>query len=169
MILVAYILATVLAIVAILLCHTNRRMNAVTIVHGLGFGAITIAALLSGPVPITSFAFGSQFFFIDHLSIFEILIAVVIFTLSAVYAGGYVESLIATGELEKGSLRLFYASWSLLFLVIVLAFCSDNLALFWILAEMTTIISAMLIAVLSAKENIDAAIKYIFVASAAML
>ena len=70
---------------------------------------------------------------------------------------------------EKGSLKLFYTAWALLLLVIVLAFFSDNLALFWIFAELTTIISAMLVAILSARENIDAAIKYIFVASVSML
>jgi hydrogenase-4 component F len=133
------------------------------------FGTITLAALLAGPIPIQSFIVGSEYFYIDHLALYEMLITIVIFTLSAVYAGGYVESLISAGELEKGSLRLFYAAWSLLFLIVILAFCSDNLALFWIFAEMTTIISAMLIAVLSAKENIDAAIKYIFIASTAML
>jgi hydrogenase-4 component F len=169
MILIAYALATAIAIAVIAVSHENRRMNAVTVAQGLVFGAITLAALLASPIPITSFIVGSQFFFIDHLGIYEVLIAIAIFTLSAVYAGGYVESLIATGELEKGSLRLFYGAWSLLLLIVVLAFCSDNLALFWIFAEMTTIISAMLIAVLSAKETIDAAIKYIFVASTAML
>jgi len=98
-----------------------------------------------------------------------VFIATVIFTCAAVYARGYVEGLILSGELEKGSLKLFYTAWALLLLVIVLAFFSDNLALFWIFAELTTIISAMLVAILSARENIDAAIKYIFVASVSML
>jgi hydrogenase-4 component F len=169
MILIAYILSTTLAIAIIAFSHTNLRMNAVSVAHGLVFGAVTLAALLTSPIPINSFIVGSQYFYIDHLAIYEVLITIVIFTLSAVYAGGYVESLIATGELEKGSLRLFYGAWSLLLLIVVLAFCSDNLALFWIFAEMTTIVSAMLIAVLSANENIDAAIKYIFIASTAML
>jgi hydrogenase-4 component F len=57
----------------------------------------------------------------------------------------------------------------MLLLVLVLAFFADNLALFWICAELTTIISAMLVAILSARENIDAAIKYIFIASTSML
>ncbi len=169
MILIAFTLTTAVAIALIAFSHANRRMNAVTVAQGLVFGAITLSALLASPIPITSFIVGSEFFSIDHLAIYEVLIAIVVFTLSAIYAGGYVESLIASGELEKGSLRLFYGAWSLLLLIVVLAFCSDNLALFWIFAEMTTIISAMLIAVLSAKETIDAAIKYIFVASTAML
>lgn len=169
MILIAFILTSAIAIAIIALSHTNQQMNAVTIVHGLVFGTITLAALLASPIPINSFIVGSEYFYIDHLALYEMLITIVIFTLSAVYAGGYVKSLITAGELEKGSLRLFYAAWSLLFLIVILAFCSDNLALFWIFAEMTTIISAMLIAMLSAKENIDAAIKYIFIASTAML
>ncbi len=132
-------------------------------------GAITGYILLCVQVPVDTFMIGSGYFFIDHLGLFEVMVATVIFTLAAVYARGYVENLLASGELETGSLKLFYAAWCLLELVIVLAFFSDNLALFWIFAEMTTIISAMLVAILSAKENIDAALKYIFVASVAML
>lgn len=169
MILIAFAVATLAAIAVIAFCHTNRQMNAVSIAQGFFFAAIAGATLAEVPLPVSSFLVGSQYFFIDHLGMYEILITVVIFTFAAIYAGGYVESLIATGELERGSLKLFYGAWSLLLLVIVLAFSSDNLALFWIFAELTTIISAMLIAVLSAKENIDAAIKYIFIASTAML
>jgi hydrogenase-4 component F len=169
MILIAYVLAATIAIVLIGICHTNRQMNAVSIAHGVVSAAVTLIVILVEPIPVTSFLIGSQYFYIDHLSIYEVLITVIIFTLAAVYAGRYVESLITEGELEKGSLKLFYAAWSLLLILIILAFCSDNLALFWIFAEMTTITSAMLIAVLSARENIDAALKYIFIASVAML
>jgi len=112
---------------------------------------------------------GSGYFFIDHLGLLEVLVATGIFLLAAIYARGYVSNLLANRELEQGSLKLFYATWCLLELVIVLAFFSDNLALFWIFAEMTTILSALLVAILSAKENIDAALKYIFVASTAMI
>jgi hydrogenase-4 component F len=144
-------------------------MNMAAIGLGLLFGVITGYILLCVQVPVDTFMVGSGYFFIDHLGLFEVMVATVIFTLAAVYARGYVENLLASGELETGSLKLFYAAWCLLELVIVLAFYSDNLALFWIFAEMTTIISAMLVAILSAKENIDAALKYIFVASVTML
>jgi hydrogenase-4 component F len=51
----------------------------------------------------------------------------------------------------------------------VFAFYCNNLALFWILLELTTILSAVLIVTLNAKENIVAALKYVFTASTAML
>ena len=169
MILTAFVVATLVAIGLVAICHTNRQMNAVAIAHGIFFVAVAVAMLATVSLPVNTVLLGSQYFSIDHFGLFEILIAVVIFMLGAIYAGGYVESLIATGELEKGSLKLFSGAWCLLLLLIVLAFSADNLALFWIFAELTTILSAMLIAVLSAKENIDAAIKYILIASTAML
>ena len=144
-------------------------MNGACILHAFLYTVLTVYVLLFQQVPVASFLIGSQYFFMDHFGLFEVLIASVIFTCAAVYAGGYVESLLKSGELEKGSLKLFYASWTMLLLVLVLAFFCDNLALFWICAELTTILSAMLVAILSARENIDAAIKYIFIASASML
>ncbi|MFA7694771.1 MAG: proton-conducting transporter membrane subunit [Methanoregula sp.] len=169
MIILAYVLCAVLALIIVAISRTHRQMNMAAIGLGLLYSAITGYILLYVQVPADTFMVGSGYFFIDHLGLFEVLVATVVFTLAAVYARGYVENLLSSGELETGSLKLFYAAWCLLELVIVLAFFSDNLALFWIFAEMTTIISAMLIAVLSAKENIDAALKYIFVASVAML
>lgn len=169
MILIAFIACTVAALLLIAVSHTATRMNLVCTAQAVLFTLITVYLLLFHAVPVDSFIIGNQFFFIDHLGIFEVLLTSVIFSFAAVYARGYVAGLLESGELEKGSLKLFYVAWTLLLLLIVLAFCSDNLALFWIFAELTTITSAILIATLSARENIDAAIKYIFVASVAML
>lgn len=169
MILVAFVLVSVLSLAIIAAARSHRHMNTVCIMQALVFATLAAYIVEFQQVPVVTFLAGSQYFFIDHFGLFEVLIATVIFACSAVYARGYVEGLLASRELEKGSLRLFYAAWVLLLLVIVLAFFSDNLALFWIFAEMTTILSAMLVAILSARENIDAAIKYIFIASVSML
>lgn len=169
MILLAYIFIALAALAVIVLSPTHRRMNAACIVHASFCTVLTVYIILSRELPVAAFVIGSQYFFMDCLGLYEVLIASVIFTCAAVYAGGYVESLLSSGELEPGSLKLFYASWTMLLLMIVLAFFCDNLALFWICAELTTILSAMLVAILAARENIDAAIKYIFIASASML
>ncbi len=169
MILLAFIAVTLLALVIIILSHNHLRMNTACILQALIFVILTAYIVMFRQIPVESFFIGSEYFFIDHLGIFEVGIATIIFTCAALYARGYIEGLVESGELEKGSLKLFYVAWTLLLLVIVLAFFSDNLALFWIFAELTTIISAMLIAILSARENIDAAIKYIFIASVSML
>ncbi len=162
-------LVSIISLIIIAATHNHHHMNTVCIAQAAIFTLLASFVALFLQVPVVSFFIGNGFFFIDHLGLFEVLIATVIFTCAAVYARGYIEGLLESGELEKGSLKLFYMAWALLLLVIVLAFFSDNLALFWIFAELTTILSAMLIAILAARDNIDAAIKYIFVASVSML
>ncbi len=169
MILLAFALVSAIALALIATARRSERMNTVCIAQAAAFAILSAYIVLSMPLPVSSFLLGSQFFFLDHLGIYEVLVTVVIFSLAAVYARGYVESLLESGELGKGSVKLFYAAWALLLAVITLAFFADNLALFWILAELTTIISAVLVAILSARENIDAALKYIFIASISML
>lgn len=169
MILLMFLVIALLAFVGLIISRNHRQMNTICMVHSLVFALISVWLILSGKIPITSLAFGSPYFFIDHLGIYEVLICTVIFTCAAVYARGYVDGLLESGELEKGSLRVFYLALTSLLLVMVLTFFAENLAIFWICAELTTIISALLVAILSTRENISAAIKYIFIASTSML
>ncbi len=111
----------------------------------------------------------NDYFYIDTLSLLEIAITSLVFLLAAIYSRGYISSLVETGEIDGSILRFFYAAFCCLELVLVLAFSSNNLALLWIFAELSTILSAALIVTLKARENIIAALKYIFVASTAML
>jgi hydrogenase-4 component F len=167
MIIFGYLAVGALVLSLILLSKSHRAMNAFSILHTLAFLAIGFYALFATEVPV--FETGSKYFYVDHLSIYEVLIAALLFFLASVYANGYVESLMQAQELHRNNLKIFYVAFSLLLTTVTLAFFSDNLALFWIFAELTTVFSAALVAILSAKENIDAAIKYIFIASGAML
>jgi hydrogenase-4 component F len=167
MIIFSYLAAGAIALALILLSKSHRAMNAFFILHTLAFLAIGIYALLTTTIP--GFETGSEYFYVDHLSIYEVLIAALLFFLASVYANGYVESLMQAQELHRNNLKIFYMAFSLLLTTATFAFFSDNLALFWIFAELTTVFSAALVAILSARENIDAAIKYIFIASGAML
>jgi len=106
---------------------------------------------------------------IDQLAVYGALISCGIFLLASFYARGYVRRLVELHDIEVRELRLFYAAYNLLLIVVVFAFYCNNLALFWILLELTTILSAVLIVTLNAKENIVAALKYVFTASTAML
>ena len=169
MILLLFILFAIAALVLVAISRTAKQMNTVCIVQAAVFAALSGWVLAYVSLPATEFIFGTRYFFMDNLGIYEVLICVSVFFLAAIYARGYVESLMESRELSRGSVKLFYGAWALLLTVITLAFFADNLALFWILAELTTIISAVLVAILYARENIDAALKYIFIASASML
>jgi len=167
MIILSYLAVGAIALALITLSKSHRAMNAFFILHTVAFLIIGVYVLLTTTVPI--FETGSEYFYVDHLSLYEVLIASLLFFLASVYANGYVESLMQAQELHRNNLKIFYMVFSLLLTTVTLAFFSDNLALFWIFAELTTVFSAALVAILSAKENIDAAIKYIFIASGAML
>jgi len=104
MILIAFVLVSVLALVIIAVSRNHRQMNTACTLQALIFCLLMVYLVVFQQVPVVSFLFGSQYFFIDHFGLFEVFIATVIFTCAAVYARGYVEGLILSGELEKGLL-----------------------------------------------------------------
>jgi hydrogenase-4 component F len=129
--------------------------------------ALTLYTLLSATLP--SYGLGGNYFLIDRLSLYEILIAVTLFLLAVIYSRQYVKDSIFIHEMNEGNLKLFYVAFNLLLMAVVYTFLADNLALFWILAELTTAFSAVLIVMLNAPKNIGAALKYIFITSTCML
>ena len=145
----------------------NHFLNQFVIFQAVLYLAATIWAFAAMELPFSFFH--SDYFYVDSLSLYEILITGIVFLLAAVYSRGYVSSLVKTGEIDSTILRLFYGSFCLLELVIVLAFASNNLALLWIFTELSTLFSVALVVTLKARENIIAALKYVFVASTAML
>ncbi|VVB61230.1 F(420)H(2) dehydrogenase subunit M [uncultured archaeon] len=167
MILSIYAIVGFVALLLILLCRSHRSMNALSTVHSLAYFTLALYTLLYVRLP--SFYLQDRYFFIDHLGIYEALIAAVLFFFASVYSKGYVEGLINIGELDRGNLKLFYVAFNLLLISVTYSFFSNNLALFWIFAELTTVFSAVLIVTLNAKKNIGAALKYVFMASTSML
>ncbi len=141
-------------------------VNNLAIAQSAIYLVLTIYSLAKYDLPFYAF---NGYLIADPLAMYEILITSIIFLLTALYGRGYVISLIEKESIRGGSVGLFYTFFNLLLIVIVFSFLSNNLALFWILLELTTIISGVLIVVISAKENIIAALKYVFIASTAML
>ncbi len=151
----------------LLLSKSHKKMQFLTAMHALAYFLIAIKILLYGNLPLTFF--DEKYIYIDSLSIYEILIASTIFFFASLYLGGYVEGLMASGDLNRRNLNVFYVAFNALLIATVIAFLSNNLALFWIFAELTTVFSAFLIAILNSQKNIDAALKYVFITSTAML
>ena len=141
-------------------------LNTATVILSTLFLGITVYVIVQMQLPFNGF---KDYLFIDPLSLYEVLITCAVFLLAGIYGHGYIKTLVEKEGLRAGSLELFYICFNLLLIVIVFSFFSNNLALFWILLELTTILSAVLIVALSAKENIIAALKYVFIASTAML
>ncbi|MDO8637372.1 MAG: proton-conducting transporter membrane subunit [Dehalococcoidia bacterium] len=145
----------------------GRLLNIATVVNASIYLASTIFILAWVQLPVSFFS--GNYLYIDMFGLYEVLIASIVFLLAALYARGYIRGLLKKKEIDRENLKLFYGAFNLLLIVIVFAFISNNLALFWILLELTTILSAILIVTLNARENVLAALKYVFTASTAML
>jgi hydrogenase-4 component F len=171
MILLTVILSlyAVVGLVALLLtvvARSHRTMNLLSIALPVAY--LILAAFTVAYFELPNYLDG-EYFFMDHLGIFEVLISAVLFFLAALYARGYVEGSIEIGEMSRSNLKLFYVAFEMLLVVITYAFFSNNLALFWILAELTTAFSAVLVVILNAPKNIGATLKYVFITSTCML
>lgn len=163
-----YVLAGMCAISLTLLIRSPRLTNLLSAVHALATLFLSFNILVNEQLP--QYYPQNQYFFIDKLGLYSAIIASAIFFLAAIYASGYeTQSLIRQGRLSLRNFKLFYMAFNLLLTMTILAFFSNNLALFWIFAELTTLFSAILVVTRNAKGNIDAALKYIFIASASML
>jgi hydrogenase-4 component F len=145
----------------------NHFLNNLVILQAAIY--LGISVWLGGRVELPLYFFRSEYFYIDRLSVYEILITSTVFLLASIYARGYVSSLLKTGDLDTSVHKFFYGAFCLLEMLIILGLSANNIALLWIFLELSTILTAVLIVTLNARENIIAALKYIFIASTAML
>jgi hydrogenase-4 component F len=141
-------------------------VNGLAILQAAFYLVLSIYVIVRVPLPFYDF---KGYLMADNLAMYEVLTTSIVFLLAAVYGRGYVKALIEKESVRGGSVGLFYTFFNLLLIGIVFSFFSNNLALFWILLESTTVFSGVLIVVISARENIIAALKYVFIASTAML
>jgi hydrogenase-4 component F len=166
MVLHAYIAVVLALLVATQLLRSLKTMNLIALGHSLGVVAMTAYILFNVGLPAYYF---DRNLYVDHLALYQAMIAGAIFALAAVYARGHAEALISLGVLERNNMKKYYLCFNALLTCTVLAFFSNNLALFWIFVEITTFFCAFLIAILNTKKNVDASLKYVFVTSTAML
>ncbi|XHH09690.1 MAG: proton-conducting transporter membrane subunit [Candidatus Bathyarchaeia archaeon] len=166
-ILAIYAVLGLIVVLLTILFKTHKSINILSVILPAGFIILSLYSLGFAEVPNYSVVGG--YFLIDHLGIYEVLISSVLFLAAAVYARSYIEGSIEIGEMDQNNLKLFYVALNLLLVEITFTFFSNNLALFWILAELTTAFSGVLIVMLNAVKNIGATLKYIFITSTCML
>ena len=167
LILAIYAVVGVAVLLLTVVSKSHRTMNILSIILPASYLALTLFTLVYAAVP--AYSLGGNYFLVDHLGLYEILISAFLFLLAALYSRGYIEGSIEIHEMDRSSLKLFYVAFNLLLMAITYAFFADNLALFWILAELTTAFSAVLIVILNAPKNIGATLKYVFITSTCML
>ncbi|HUN84463.1 MAG TPA: proton-conducting transporter membrane subunit [Terracidiphilus sp.] len=102
-----------------------------------------------------------NYILLDNLGAWVILCVSIVYTLASIYAVGYMRLLD-----EDERLPLFYALFSGFAFTMLGACVMNNVGVFWIAIELTTLISTFLVGFEQEAESTEAAWKYIVVVSA---
>lgn len=160
------LLATVPAAAAVIALTPWRKLaHAATLVAGvlcLGMAIALVPAVINGPVAV-------GFLRADAISVVFVLGTTLLYAMAALYTIGYLPGARGESELAPADydLRLFAGlnvfAWSMICAPIV-----DGLALIWIAVEITTVVSALLVALDTTTRAAEAAWKYVLLASAGL-
>jgi hydrogenase-4 component F len=127
-------------------------------------GAAIVDLIVSIPLLLQTlrgnFIFAHQYIQVDALAAWVILCISMVYTLSSLYAVGYMRLLN-----EESRLPLFYALFSGFAATMLAACVMNNVGVFWIAIELTTLISTFLVGFEQEAESTEAAWKYIVVVS----
>src|SRR5205085_2851253 len=119
------------------------------------------AAVLAGPGSVTA---AEQWFYIDAFSAFHIVVLVLVFLLSSVFAGVYFTSE-AAHDFAPSVARRFGALWLGSLAAMLLVLMSNNLGIMWVGMEATTLLSAFLISLYPTRLSLEAMWKYLIICS----
>jgi hydrogenase-4 component F len=137
-----------------------RLAKAMTLVAGAATLGLTVA-LISGDDITTAF---SGWVRVDALSIVFLLGVGLVYASTAVFAIGYVRPVPDPVEARRYS-RRFFAGLNLFAWAMAMAPVVNSLALLWVAIEVTTVVSALLVALDDTDGASEAAWKYVLIAS----
>ena len=145
-----------------LLSVTVRNARAAEYVNLLAAAVVLACAL---PLPLLSaggpYYFLNNYILLDGLGAWVILCSALVYFLSSLFAVGYMRTL---GEDAK--LPGFYALFAAFALTTLVAPLMNNIGVYWIAIELTTLVSTFLVGFERTAECMEAAWKYIMIVSA---
>ncbi|MGO8704514.1 MAG: proton-conducting transporter membrane subunit [Candidatus Brocadiia bacterium] len=125
----------------------------------LAFGA-SARALASGVLVSPG-----EWFFLDALSAYHLMIMMAVFSLSSLYTLSYFRREAEAGEFTPRLARRFGALWFGALAAMTLVLISNNLGIMWVGIEATTLVTAFLICLHRSPASLEAMWKYIIICS----
>jgi hydrogenase-4 component F len=172
---VLLILLVSVSLAATLLCLVLPRAvaGAVTVVAGVGSFGVALATI---PYAAAHSSYSVGFLRADALSIVFVLATAFLYAAIAVYSVGYLADEAREAMAAGGAEAAGFARYSRLFHVGINAFCwamlcaplMNGLALLWVAIEITTVVSAFLVAIVDTDGATEAAWKYVLIASSGL-
>ncbi len=143
-------------------CLLARRAR---IAEALNLFASAISFACAVPLPFLidgkESLFWNDYVIVDRVSVWVVLCTSIVYFLASIYAVGYMRLLD-----EDERLYRFYALFAAFGFTTLVAPFMNNIGLYWIAIELTTLVSTFLVAFEQAAESTEAAWKYIMVVSA---
>lgn len=158
-IILVILLAPLVAVAGCLLTRRPRiseylNLTAAAIVFAAVMRLLPIA--LAGP-----YVFWDHYFIVDALGAWVMLTVGTVYLLASLYAIGYMRQIN-----EPSRLSPFYALLAGFALTMLLAPLMNNIGVYWIAIELTTLVSTFLVGFEHTREGVEAAWKYIVIVSA---
>jgi len=144
-----------------------RAGAAITMTSGIASFGLVLA--LVPAAAHRTLGYGS-YFRVDAVSVIFMLATAFLYAAVAVYSAGYLRTE-TEGEdpaVARRYVRRFYALFNVFGWSMLLAPMVNSLALLWIAVEVTTVVSALLVALESSDAAVEAAWKYVLIASAGL-
>ena len=140
-------------------------LRPVRLAEFINFAASIITLACALPLPLIASAhpyyFWGAYIGLDRLGAWVVLCTAIVYFLASFFAIGYMRMLD-----EDERLPSFYALFAIFALTTLFAPVVNNVGLYWIAIELTTLVSTFLVAFEKTAESMEAAWKYIMVVSA---
>lgn len=157
------LLPIVLAAFSLLLPSSRAVLTCVT-------WGVPVNAVAAACVVVTVFRHGpllssDGWLYLDALSAYHMIVMMVVFVMSSLYAGPYFRNEPAVHALRLGPARRFAALWYGSLGAMMLVLVSNNLGVMWVGVEASTLLTAFLICMHMSPVSLEATWKYLIVCS----
>jgi hydrogenase-4 component F len=160
---IAGLLAVILIapLVAVAACLIFRHPRVSEFVNLLAALAVLLAVLRLLPLALHGpYTFLHSYLIVDPLGAWVLLSVATVYFLASIYAIGYMRH-----DVDEGRLWRFYALFAAFGLTTLSGPLMNNVGVYWIAIELTTLVSTFLVCFELNRESIEAAWKYIVVVS----
>ena len=99
--------------------------------------------------------------YIDALGAFNIILISLVGCAAAIYSVGYMRYELKEKVITESQLGKYYFFFHFFILTMLIVSAVDNLGLLWVGIELTTLVSAMLVAFYGTQHSLEAAWKYL--------
>ncbi|WP_213765707.1 hydrogenase 4 subunit F [Caballeronia sp. dw_19] len=156
------IVIVVSPLVAAVICAAFRHARVAEYANLIASFVCVLAAVSLACNVKDGYRFLHDYVVVDALAVWTLVCTALVYCLASIYAVGYMRLLAE----ERERLPNFYALFALFAVTMICGPIMNNIGVYWIAIELTTLVSTFLVGFERGREAIEAAWKYIIVVSA---